>query len=234
MPVTIKDLKDSLNPLKPKKYLKARLKISPYVLGICSLLALAAITTQLVIDPSAVFKGTYSSTKPGNNNQSILIASSYPYPKQSTISTGILTKRRNNGWKIFQSANNYEFSFPSDWIESTKHNSYADNINLIYYADGKEYIFSVGDGGREGPLADEIRDTTIFLDNNRFTKRSWIKDGYTFFVAIIPETNSYVDSSSTVSNNVENINYTLPKNNNAEYQALIDQVVATFKFFDKN
>lgn len=54
MSITIKDLKDSLNPLKPKKYLKARLKIAPFIIIICSLIALAMVIIQLVVDPKSI------------------------------------------------------------------------------------------------------------------------------------------------------------------------------------
>lgn len=161
------------------------------------------------------------------------IYSPTPTPSPSPTNTGILTGKTTNGWKIFRSTNNYEFSFPAEWNLNKEVSSSTGNVYLEYYVSGNRYTFATTDGGGSGPTADKITNTNIILDGNKFIKRTWIKDGYPFFIAVIlDQPNSYLDTKSTVSNQLDHIEIVLPKENNNEYIKLFDQILSTFKFFD--
>lgn len=155
-----------------------------------------------------------------------------PKPTLSADNTGILTKKSTNGWKIFRSPHNYEFSFPAEWSENKEISNISGNISLEYYVSGKKYIFSTAIGGHGGPIADKITNTNIILDGNKFIKRTWIKDGYPFAISVmLDQPNSALDPKATVSNELDHIEIMLPKENNEEYLKIFDQILSTFKFF---
>ncbi len=124
--------------------------------------------------------------------------------------------------KIYQ-GKGFSFQYPDNWRQEgfNQYDTYGLPVIFSFMESGKKYQFEVAAGGRGGPEADQIQNTTVLINNKSFTKRMWIAKGKPFFVSLIPD-----ETGFSLFNHIE---MTLPPENNAQYVAIFDRIVSTLQ-----